>query len=193
MILENNLIIISRENRSKRLPFSGSFFLRRKISERAKRHPRNSKHTILWILRFGEIKDGPTTPLCAILFVHSFFSFIFVPPPPSPPPSRFSTSFYFLSFFFQPLFWIGWHLDLHCLETFVCAVLASTCVTLVFFCCFPVGHNINMVFSYYFLFVHLFCRGCITCSVLCLIVKNGNVHPPPPAPTTPRTLRTRFW
>lgn len=107
--------------------------------------------------RSEEIKDGPTTPLCAI-FSLSTFSFFYLPP--SPPPSRFSTSSFlffilsFFSFFFlsTPFFGLA--------DTWVHTVwrllfvLCQRARVFLFFCCFPVvGHATQHGFFPQFLYI----------------------------------------
>lgn len=60
--------------------------------------------------RFGKIKNGPTTPLCATFFLSTFFSF-------HRPRPALSFLYFFLSLFLD---WLT-PLILHCLRIFVCA------------------------------------------------------------------------
>lgn len=113
------------------------------------------------------MKDGPTTPLCATLFLSIFF---LVPPPPSP--SRFSI------FFFIPFLGLAGTSGLHCLKTFVCAS-EHVCSSGIFWC-FIVGHTTID------LFVHLFFLSWLHyCSiVLCLIVQQQRTHLPATYPAS---------
>lgn len=118
--------------------------------------------------RFGKIKDGPTTPLCATLFLSIFFSRSTTAPAP---PSRF--------YFFSSLLlnWLA-PLGLHCLKTFVCAS-EHACVSLVFFAV------LLLVTQQLIFFVRLFLSWLHYCSiVLCLIVQQQRTLTSPTYPAS---------